>query len=65
MQAALKEGVLCVPGAFCYMGEENAVVPTGEMRLSFGVASPEQIREAIHRLARATAGIATLKNGPV
>lgn len=56
MQAALEEGVLYVPGEFCYVNaggvlEEKA--PVNEARLSFGVASPEQLREGVRRLARA------------
>jgi 2-aminoadipate transaminase len=53
MRAALREGVLYVPGQFCYVNGENGPLPTHEARLSFGVAPPEQIREAVHRLARA------------
>jgi 2-aminoadipate transaminase len=53
MQAALREGVLYVPGQFCYINGENGTVPTNEMRLSFGVAQSDQIREAVRRLARA------------
>lgn len=55
MKAALREGVLYVPGQFCYVGSEEAPAPRTGARLSFGVASPEQIREAIRRLARAAA----------
>jgi 2-aminoadipate transaminase len=50
MRSALKEGVLYVPGQFCYVGDD---VPTWEAQLSFGVAPPAQIREAVRRLARA------------
>lgn len=53
MKAALREGVLYVPGQFCYVNGENGVVPGNEARLSFGVAEPEQIQEAVRRLARA------------
>ena len=53
MKAALKEGVLYVPGQFCYVNGENGPIPTWEARLSFGVAAPEQIREAVRRLGRA------------
>jgi 2-aminoadipate transaminase len=53
MKAALHEGVLYVPGAFCYVNGENGPIPTAEARLSFGVAAPEKLREGIHRLARA------------
>jgi 2-aminoadipate transaminase len=53
MKAALAEGVLYVPGQFCYVNGANGPVPTWEARLSFGVAPPEQLREAVRRLARA------------
>jgi 2-aminoadipate transaminase len=53
LEAALKQGVLYVPGVFCYVKDEHGRAPNHEARLSFGVATPEQIREAIRRLARA------------
>lgn len=53
MKAALAEGVLYVPGQFCYVNGENGPIPTSEARLSFGVATPTQLREGILRLARA------------
>jgi 2-aminoadipate transaminase len=53
MKAALREGVLYVPGEFCYINGANGPIPTNEARLSFGVASAEQIREAVRRLGRA------------
>jgi 2-aminoadipate transaminase len=57
VKACLKEGVLFVPGEFCYVG--NGDVPHTEARLCFGVATPEQLREAAQRLGRAarTAGL--------
>jgi 2-aminoadipate transaminase len=61
MHAALREGVLYVPGQFCYVNGDNGPVPTNEARLSFGVASPEQLREAIHRLGRAAREAAVLQ----
>ncbi len=53
MAAALREGVLYVPGQFCYVNGDNGPVPTNEARLSFGVAPAGQLREAVGRLARA------------
>jgi 2-aminoadipate transaminase len=53
MQAAAREGVLYVPGCFCYVSGPKDRLPTNEARLSFGVASPDQLREAVRRLARA------------
>jgi 2-aminoadipate transaminase len=64
MQAALRAGVLYVPGQFCYETSHNSPVPTCEARLSFGVAPPEQLREAIRRLARATAETEGVKHSP-
>ncbi len=57
MQACLKEGVLYVPGEFCYADDKAA--PNTEARLSFGVAPADQLREAVKRLGRAarTAGL--------
>src|SRR5208283_3054477 len=55
MEAALREGVLYVPGRFCYVGgDNNGPVPSWGARLSFGVAPVEKIQEAIRRLARAS-----------
>lgn len=51
MQACLREGVLYVPGSFCYV--KGVVVPNNEARLCFGVASHEQLREAVRRLGKA------------
>jgi 2-aminoadipate transaminase len=53
MPAAVREGVLYVPGQFCYVGDRNLTVPTNEARLSFGIVRPDQIEEAVRRLARA------------
>lgn len=49
-QAALDAGVLYVPGAICYAEDPTRPRPDNEMRLSFGNASEEQIREGIARL---------------
>jgi 2-aminoadipate transaminase len=61
MEAALREGVLYVPGQFCYVNGANGPVPSCEARLSFGVAPVDQIREAIRRLARAVAELAEMR----
>ncbi|MCS7159396.1 MAG: PLP-dependent aminotransferase family protein, partial [Gemmatales bacterium] len=54
LQRAIQEGVLYVPGEFCYPpGMENA--PRNEMRLSFGLARMDELREGVRRLARALA----------
>jgi 2-aminoadipate transaminase len=53
MKAALREGVLYIPGEFCHVRPEDEPLPTCEARLCYGVVSPDEIREAIHRLGRA------------
>jgi len=60
MRASLEEGVLYVPGEFCYVNGDNGPVPKNEARLSFGVAAPEQIGEALRRLAQAFRGAEVL-----
>ncbi|MBL8793647.1 MAG: PLP-dependent aminotransferase family protein, partial [Planctomycetia bacterium] len=41
MQAAMREGVLYVPGQFCYLASGAGTLPQHQARLSFGVASLE------------------------
>jgi len=54
LACCLERGVLYVPGQYCYgPAEPGAAVPTHHMRLSFGVQSPENIQEGLHRLADA------------
>jgi 2-aminoadipate transaminase len=53
MEAALREGVLYVPGRFCYVSDGTGPVPSHEARLSFGVVPPDQVGAAVRRLARA------------
>jgi 2-aminoadipate transaminase len=57
MRAALREGVLYVPGQFCYVNGVNGPLPRHQARLSFGVASQEQLREAVRRLRRAASAV--------
>jgi 2-aminoadipate transaminase len=56
LNAALKEGVLYIPGEFGHVSEEGDV-PRNEARLSFGDATPDQIREGVKRLRRAAEGV--------
>jgi 2-aminoadipate transaminase len=53
MQAAVEQGVLYVPGAFCYVKEGEGRAPNHEARLCFATATAEQLREAVRRLGRA------------
>ncbi|MGL6075033.1 MAG: PLP-dependent aminotransferase family protein [Fimbriiglobus sp.] len=61
VEAALKAGVLYIPGAYGHVPDEFGNLPTNEVRLSFGVAAPEQIAEGIRRLRQATRGLETPK----
>lgn len=56
MQACIREGVLYVPGEFCYV-QDQAGAPTNEARLCYGTASPDQLREAVRRMARAARSV--------
>ena len=46
MKAALREGMLYVPGVFCHVADESGRVASNEMRLAYGVATEDQIGEA-------------------
>jgi 2-aminoadipate transaminase len=50
--AAIEEGVLYVPGEFCYPAE-GVPAHRSRIRLSFGVQSCERIAAGIEALARA------------
>lgn len=52
-RAALDQGVLYVPGSYCYASDPTRAIPDHAMRLSFGNATLEQIEEGIRRLGRA------------
>ncbi|HEU6447966.1 MAG TPA: PLP-dependent aminotransferase family protein [Verrucomicrobiae bacterium] len=49
-QTALKNDVLYVPGELCYADDPSRRKPVNEMRISFGNATEENIREGIKRL---------------
>ena len=55
---AIREGVLYVPGQYCYpaMGEP---VRRNTIRLSFGVQTPDKIRQGVAALARALRQVTT------
>ena len=56
--AGLDAGVLYVPGEFGHMPDEGGTIPTNEIRLCFGIATADQIREGIGRLRKAVAAVA-------
>jgi 2-aminoadipate transaminase len=47
---ALKNDVLYVPGEICYADDTTRRKPNHEMRISFGNASEQDIRDGIKRL---------------
>jgi len=53
MKSALREGVLYVPGQFCYGDASSSHYSHRDARLSFGLVTQEKIAEGIRRLARA------------
>jgi 2-aminoadipate transaminase len=53
LNAAMQEGMLYVPGEFCHVPDENGTIRKNEMRLCFGVETPDRLREAARRLRRA------------
>jgi 2-aminoadipate transaminase len=53
--SALAQGVLYVPGEYCFAGVASA--PRNCMRLSFGVQTEPEIARGIEKLARAIAAI--------
>jgi 2-aminoadipate transaminase len=56
-QMSIREGVLYVPGEYCYPAEGQPL-RRNMIRLSFGVQSCEKIREGVEKLARAIAAAA-------
>jgi 2-aminoadipate transaminase len=60
-QAALAQDVLYVPGLLCYAEDSTRRKPDNEMRISFGSASEENIREGIERLGRVLRKILSAK----
>jgi len=57
LQRAIEEGVLYVPGEYCFGPDATRDTPRNTMRLTFGTATVEQIDEGIRRLARAIRSI--------
>jgi DNA-binding transcriptional MocR family regulator len=49
--AAVKAGVLYVPGDYCFHPDAAGHLPRNHLRLSFGQVALEQIRPGIDRLA--------------
>jgi len=57
-RACLKSDVLYVPGELCYAPDRTRRAPQNEMRLSFGSASEEKIREGIKRIGKEVSKLA-------
>jgi len=55
---AIQEGVLYVPGEFCFGPDPERTAPVNAIRLTFGVADEAAIRAGIERLGRAVRAVA-------
>jgi len=51
-QSCLHQGVIYVPGEYCYQPDENGRIPTNHLRLSFGAVPIEKIEPGIEMLSR-------------
>ncbi|MGD0462592.1 MAG: PLP-dependent aminotransferase family protein [Tepidisphaeraceae bacterium] len=56
-QRCVENGVLYVPGDYCFQSDENGWTPHNHLRLSFGQVAPNQIDPGIERIAQAVAAI--------
>ncbi|MCC6680296.1 MAG: PLP-dependent aminotransferase family protein [Phycisphaeraceae bacterium] len=54
---SLEQGVLFVPGEYCYPPDPTRQAPGNTIRLSFGVADAQQIRRGVERLGQAIASL--------
>ncbi|MEQ9454957.1 MAG: PLP-dependent aminotransferase family protein [Phycisphaeraceae bacterium] len=50
---AIEQGVLFVPGSYCYPADKTRTKPNNTIRLSFGYAEPQAITEGLSRLGKA------------
>lgn len=57
-ERAMHEGVLYVPGSYCYGPDPLRKAPANTLRLSYGTATLDQIREGIKRLTVAIRAVA-------
>jgi 2-aminoadipate transaminase len=53
----VENGVLYVPGDYCFQPDENGLVPRNHLRLSFGQVAPEQIGPGIERFSQAVIAV--------
>jgi 2-aminoadipate transaminase len=60
---AIAEGVLYVPGEYCYGPDPSRTIPRNTMRLSYGVADVADIHRGVQRLARAVKSVAAALTG--
>lgn len=61
MEESLREGVMYVPGEFCHVVDSAGRLPKNEIRLCYGVATIDQIKEGIRRLAKAAKRLSALQ----
>ncbi len=56
LEARLANGVIYVPGAYCFHPDAENRIPTNHLRLSFGQIDADRIEPGIERLAAAVRG---------
>ncbi len=61
--AALEEGVMYVPGEFCFGPDRRREIPRNHLRLTFGTVDESAIAEGVARLARAIKRVAATSAG--
>jgi len=54
---AIQQGVLFVPGRYCYPSDPTRTPPTNTIRLAVGVPKADQIRAGVERLAKAVKAV--------
>ncbi len=63
--AAMAEGVLYVPGEYCYGPDPRRQVERNHMRLTFGTVGVEEIAEGVARLGRAIRKVGGARAGAI
>ncbi|MDB5300227.1 MAG: PLP-dependent aminotransferase family protein [Phycisphaerales bacterium] len=54
-ESCIANGVMYVPGEYCFQPDESGKIPRHHLRLSFGQVDPKQIEPGIERLAQVVA----------
>ena len=60
--AAVRHGVLYVPGEYCFQADADGHLPKNHLRLSFGQVAPDQIEPGIRRLSEVVSNFLNRKS---